>query len=96
MRKPNSDNLSDTLDYIGTIAQYTLQQKNTYLFADKSKYEGESIISDIYDIFSGAKVGYAISAEIYKEAFDDYLSGKISLEDFIEEADRRLSAYLNE
>ena len=93
---PNSDNLSDTLDYIGTIAQYTLQQKNTCLFVDKSKYEGESIVSDIYDIFSCAKVGYAISAEIYKEAFDDYLSGKISLEDFIEEADRRLSAYLNE
>lgn len=93
---PDSDNLSDTLDYISTIAQYTLLQKNTYLFADKSKYEGEDIVSDIYDIFSGAKVGYAISAEIYKETFDDYLSGKISLEGFIEEADRKLKAYFNE
>ncbi len=93
---PSSEHLNEALDYISSLAQYLLGQKNTFLFSDKSKYGDLNIISDLYDIFADAELGFAISNEIYFSDFESYLSGKITLDQFIEDADRKYSTYMNE
>ena len=93
---PASDHLNDALDYIAALAQYTKTLKNVFLFTDKSNYSDTAVADDMYGIFSGGKVGYAYSDDIYRSDFERYLTGGITLDEFITEADRKLSAYLNE
>lgn len=93
---PTSDHRADALDYIATLAQYTKTLKNVFLFTDKSNYSDTAVADDMYGIFSGGKVGYAYSDDIYRADFESYLAGNITLDEFIAEADRKLSAYLNE
>ncbi len=93
---PASDHLNDALDYIAALAQYTKALKNIFIFTDKSNYSDTAVADDMYRIFSDGKVGYAYSDDIYRADFERYLTGGITLDEFIAEADRKLSAYLNE
>ena len=93
---PFSDCLDDALDYIATLAQYTKTLENVFLFTDKSGYSDTAVSEDMYEIFTGGMVGFAYSDDIYRADFESYLAGKITLGEFIAEADRKLSAYLNE
>lgn len=93
---PASEHRADALDYIATLAQYTKTLKNIFLFTDKSNYSDTAVAEDMYRIFSGGKVGYAYSDDIYRADFERCLTGGITLDEFIAEADRKLSAYLNE
>ena len=60
-------------------------------FFTKSQFHGE-----LYDIYKNATVRFTYSDEIYASDFENYLSNKITLDEFITEADRKLSAYMNE
>lgn len=93
---PASAQIGETLDYIATLAQYTKTLKNVFLFTDKSGYSDTAVAKDMYNIFADGKVGYAYSDDIYRSDFERYLMGEIALDKFITEADRKLSAYLNE
>lgn len=93
---PASAQLNEALKYIAALAQYTKTLRDVFLFTDKSNYSDTAVADDMYGIFSGGTVGYAYSDDIYSADFERYLSGKITLDEFIAEADRKLSAYLNE
>lgn len=93
---PSSDDLNDALDYIATLAQYTKTLRDVFLFTDKNNYSDTAIAEDMYRIFSDGTVGYAYSEDIYRADFERYLMGRITLDEFIIEADRKLNAYLNE
>lgn len=93
---PASAQLSDALDYIASLAQYTKSQKNIFLFTDKNGYSDTAVAGDLYDIFSGGKVGYAYPDDIYRTDFESCIDGKITIDEFIIEANRKLAAYLNE
>lgn len=93
---PASENLPSTLEYVSALAQYNLYQKDMFIFTDKSKYSDTAVVADIYDIFVDGVISYACPIEIYSADFESYLAGRITLDEFIAEADRKYMAYLNE
>lgn len=66
------------------------------MFTDKNGYSDTAVAGDLYDIFSGGKVGYAYPDDIYRTDFEGCIDGKITIDEFIVEANRKLAAYLNE
>ncbi|MCM1333598.1 MAG: hypothetical protein NC084_08760 [Bacteroides sp.] len=93
---PTSDRLSDALDYLATLAQYIKTLKDIFLFADQANYSDTAVARDLYAIFSAGRVGYAYSDDLYRADLERYLIGELTLDEFIAEADRKLTAYLNE
>lgn len=93
---PSSSNLEAALAYVSDLAEYLGERENSFILADRSSYADNDGISSVYDIVSEAEVGFNVSEEVYFELFVKYHSGEITLDEFIDEADRRLSAYLNE
>lgn len=93
---PASSNLSAALDYIADLAEYLGKRENSFMLSDKSMYTANKGIGSVYDIVSNAEIGFNISEEIYFEPYIRYHRGEITLDEFISEADRKLSAYRGE
>ena len=71
-------------------------ERNSCMLADQSTYENTAFARDIYSIYQNGEIFFQIPSEIYAEDFERYCGGEITLDEFIIEADRKLSAYLNE
>lgn len=93
---PATDNLDAALDYVSAMTKYIRTQNDTFMLSDRAMYTDIPCAQDMYDIFADGVVGYAYPAELYDSDFKRYLSGQISIDEYITEADRKLSAYLNE
>ena len=93
---PASSNLSAALDYVADLAEYLERRENSFMLSDKSRYTANKGIGSVYDIVSNAEIGFNISEEIYFEPYIRYHKGEITLDEFIAESDRKLSAYMNE
>ena len=53
-------------------------------------------LESLYSLYENAQIGFNVSEEICFEPYVKYHSGQLTLDQMITEADRRLSAYLNE
>lgn len=93
---PYSDRLSETLGYIENTVTAMSSERNSCMLSDQSTYENTAYAQDIYSIYQNGEIGFQIPPEIYAEDFERYRVGEITLDEFISEADRKLSAYLNE
>lgn len=93
---PYSDRLSETLGFIENIVNTMSSERNSCMLADQSTYESTAFARDIYSIYQNGEICFQISREIYGGDFDQYCADEITLDEFITEADRKLSAYLNE
>lgn len=90
MINPNSDNPEETLRFAAELAE----EKMNALNANKNgSLEGERKLNEIYD---NAEIVMGVPSELYTDDYVRYLHDEISLDDFVKEADRKLSAYLNE
>jgi hypothetical protein len=93
---PNSDNLSSALDYVGSLADYLSVQENSLILSDKSTYTETEYMTDLYRIYENGEMCFNVSSEIIFDDYIRYCSDTISLDDLVTEADRKLSAYMNE
>ena len=94
---PNSEHLDDALDYISKLTQYQLTEPNTFVLKeDEGEYTDSETVRQMIKLCTNAQIHFTYPSEIYWEDFSSYLSDKISLEQFIAEADRKLKVYLNE
>lgn len=100
---PYSENLDQVLDFVSAYVKNALSKLDVtdkacenMMFAASPIYEKNQLFRDLHNIHENGVMRFAYPYEIYGEAFDDYLNDKISLEEFIKEADRKLSMYLNE
>ncbi|MCM1333592.1 MAG: hypothetical protein NC084_08790 [Bacteroides sp.] len=91
-----SSNLEATLSYVSDLAAHLGESQNSFLLADKSTYTANKAIESVYDLASAAEIGFNISDEIYFALYREYHAGALTLDEFIAEADRKLTAYLNE
>lgn len=66
------------------------------MLAEEGAYTDNEAIKSVYDIAASARIGFNISEEIYFEEYLKYIDGKMNVDEFIKETDRRLAAYLNE
>ncbi len=93
---PNSEHLEETLLFIEKTVSRFANKKNGFTMADRTLYNDDPYTWSLYDIYANSKVFFTVPWEIYQDDFESYAKGMIELEDFIAEADRKLSAYLNE
>ncbi|MBD5384313.1 MAG: hypothetical protein HDR72_04875 [Ruminococcaceae bacterium] len=93
---PYSDRLSETLGYIENTVTAMYSERNSCMLSDQSTYENTAFAQDIYSIYQNGEICFQIPSEIYAEDFERYCAGEIALDEFISEADRKLSTYLDE
>lgn len=93
---PNSEHLAEVLLFIEKTVSRFAEKKNSFTLKDKSLYSDDPYTMDLYEIYENSQITFTMPWEIYQDDFDSYLEGDIDLEQFITEADRKLSAYLNE
>lgn len=90
MINPNSDNLEETLRFAAKLAE----EKMNALKANKDgSFEGDRQLNEIY---ANAEIVMGVPNELYMDDYVRYLRDETTLDEFISEADRKLSAYLNE
>lgn len=58
--------------------------------------DGTQSLSDLKAIYENASVEFNVSTEIFRSDLEKYFSDELTLDEFITESDRKLSAYLNE
>ena len=93
---PASKNLETTLQYISSLCNYLLILDNTMMFSDREIYKDSSLIDDLYMIYSNGDIQFTYPNDVYINDLEKYLMGQLSLEDLIDESNRRLDIYLNE
>lgn len=91
---PASENLEATLDYVASLAEHLSQQQDSFMLSDKKMYSAGN--TALYDIYANAEVGFNVSDELIYDSYVRYHAGELSLDEFITEAQRKYSAYLNE
>ncbi|MGN0699640.1 MAG: hypothetical protein ACI4J8_01425, partial [Oscillospiraceae bacterium] len=94
---PNSEHLDDALDYITKITEHQMTNPDRFVLTpENGVYSDNDTVRQMTELYNSAEVYFTYPTEIYWDDFCSYLSDKISLEQFIAEADRKLIVYLNE
>jgi hypothetical protein len=93
---PESNTLQTTLEYISTLAEYFLHQQNTGMSNDLTKYTDSVYAKSLYQANQNAKISFQIPYEILQQDMNQYFEGQMDVEELINEAGRKLDAYLNE
>lgn len=93
---PYSDRLSETLGFIENTVSSMSSERNSCMLADPNTYENTPLALDLYSIYENGEICFQIPSEIYANDFERYCADEITLDELISEADRKLSAYLNE
>lgn len=94
----NSENLSDTLQYISSYCSYMLDRTDTYMLKDKNRYpfNDTKLAGDLYTIYSDAVINFELSDEMFWEDYQKYSENKIDINEFINEIERKTDMYINE
>ena len=93
---PNSENLEATLVYISTLCRYLMSLENSFLLADTTIYLDTPFIQECYELYKTGEIYFAMEEAVYFDTFCEYLEGSITLEEMIQEIERRLEMYLKE
>lgn len=93
---PMSKNLEQTLSYISALAKSLTEDTESLMCENSPKFTQSEYFEDLKEVYKNTDVRFSYSGEIVMNDFYKYLEGKITLDEFISEANRKLSAYLNE
>ena len=93
---PQSENLEATLAYISTLARYMMGRKDSFLLADETTYMDTPFMKQCYELYKDGIVYFAMDSQIYWNAFQSYLDGKMELEDMVKELERKRKIYVEE
>ena len=93
---PNSKNLEATLEYISTFCHYMMTKQDSFLLQDESTYTDTPFIKECYQAYAKGEVSFMMDSDIYWNQFWDYLDGEITLEEMVEEIERKREIYLGE
>lgn len=93
---PSSENLRDALNYISLLSRTLHEDENNLCAVNSSIYTGSEFYSELKTVLDNGTIRFRCPNEVYAASFSSYINGGITLDEFITEADRKLSAYLNE
>lgn len=93
---PSSDNLKETLQYISSLCKFIIEDKNTLIFKDRSKYSNNLAIDDLYNIYTNGDIQFTIPSELFMDDYEEYLNDKIDLPTLVKEANRKVETFFKE
>lgn len=91
---PNSDRLKETLAFMEDYTAW-LMKKGRPFFTGLSAEEG-TFKADLYDLYENAEISFGLETNIYLDDYYDMLAGRISMEEYIKDTDRKLRIYFGE
>lgn len=92
---PNSKNLEDTLNYIKDWIAYCMEQEEKPLYFSQPIPEDNTLRRSAYELYENSVITFSMDYELY-DGFDEVIEKKLSIEEYIEETDRKIDTYLNE
>lgn len=93
---PHSDRLADTLSYLESYISYQMERSDYLLFMKHESKVADSLTQSVYDLYRNGKIVFGLDEDLYWDGFEEVLEGKLDIEDYIEETDRKLQIYFNE
>ena len=93
---PQSENLEATLVYLSTLCRYLMTLENSFLLADTTTYLDTPFVQECYDLYKTGEIYFAMEEAVYFNTFCEYLEGTLTLEEMIQEIERKLEMYLKE
>ena len=93
---PQSENLEATLTYLSTLCRCLMTLENSFLLADTTTYQDTPFVQGCYALYETGEIYFAMEEAVYFDTFCEYLKGTITLEEMIQEIERKLEMYLKE
>lgn len=93
---PMSENLEQALNYVSALSKSLAEDSESFMRENSPKFAQSKYFEELKEVYGNAAVRFSYSGDIIMNDFYAYLEGKTELDEFISEANRRLSVYLNE
>ena len=93
---PNSKKLELAKKYVESVVKTLLSENNSVQLKDSLAYPDTEYGSQLNEVYENGELVFGLPNEIVYDDFEKYALGEIDLESYITNADRKLSAYLNE
>ncbi|MDE7298176.1 MAG: hypothetical protein K2N94_05030 [Lachnospiraceae bacterium] len=85
----------EALNYLADLIAYLMRRDDLMIFKDY-RAEAGSPEEQIYELFANGEVSFAVDEDVYQKDCADVLKGGQSLEEYVQEVERRLRLYLEE
>lgn len=92
---PESNNLEATLSYLEDLIDYQMNLEQRPLYFQTPDESGDSYEGSLYELYKNGEITFYPDANL-TDGFDEVMEGKMDLEAFIKEADRKLDMYFHE
>lgn len=92
---PESNNLEATLSYLEDLIDYQMNLEQRPLYFQTPDESGDSYEGSLYELYKNGEITFYPDANL-TDGFDEVIEGKMDLEAFIKEADRKLDMYFHE
>ena len=92
---PESDNLEATLSYLEDLIDYQMNLTQRPLYFQTPDESGDSYDGSLYELYKNGEITFYPEANL-TEGFEEVIEGKMDLEAFITETDRKLDMYYRE
>ena len=92
---PNSKRKEEAMEYLAMVAGYLEETESIYrteeLIGEYSELEKQ-----VHDVYADAEIFFDYPEEVVGAEYMNYMTGESSLEEMIQEAERKFNIYLKE
>ncbi len=80
--------------YLADLIAYQMKLEDVPYFSDKK--EENALNNALYEVYENAEVVFAVDSDIYDAGFEEMLSGKLSVSEYIKQTESKLKIYWGE
>lgn len=91
-----SDNMESAVKYISSLCQYLMEQTDSMMLKEKSLYSDTEIVQSIYKLYEKGEVIFNVPEELYESSWENYVNGKVTLDEMVKEMNRKVDMYRKE
>jgi hypothetical protein len=91
---PDSKKRDEALAYLADLIAYQMKLEDVPYFSDKK--EENALNNALYEVYENAEVVFAVDSDIYDAGFEEMLSGKLSVSEYIKQTESKLKIYWGE
>lgn len=91
-----SQHLEEAADYIQALVAYQNERTDSLMRMEKDSYTDGEVMDSLYQLYENAEIVFSLPAELYWKPWEEYRAGNMTLEEMIQEADRKIAMYRKE
>ena len=93
---PSSRNLKEALNYISSLCHYLAENNDIMILQDRTLYPDKQAIEDLYNIYANGEIQFTLPDELFMMDYEKYLLDEIDLSTLVQDANRKIEAFLKE